>query len=580
VRRWSSKLERVSSAHGRLVGAGALCGVLALAALAYWWTHAPLYNPTGTIDPWLYTALFVNFDQVYSHFATTYYASRLPWILPGRIVYGVLPVDTAYWVLHGLSFCSGVAALFVLLRRYLGVPAAVVGAATLAITPMYWNAQYWDYIDGVTLTYLLGGLCFGLPLLSGPGRVVCMAAAGVFFAAALTTNLFVAVVAVMYPIAYVFLQPRMAPHQRVVAALKDLSGLLVGAAGLLVALGLYARSNGGPFYFFEPQVNVIRTGTGAFKQPGYDWLRGEPRLLVPVFLLVVAAPLVVLGRRLPPFRFAAASVAGLAYLTTVIYAWEFLAGGNVLELTYYFSYFAIPITLTVASSAALVVALARSHALSEAVAALIAPTAAVVSLGLIFHSDRSEWTGRSGMRIAVVLMGVAVVLTYGAVAARRTRFGFGGAVVALGAVALASHFAINASTGTFVFSHSAPDNRSLYRAALDELAFVKHSTPDNLLPSFWYAAAGHPELVSAQSMYYFGYTYLDLDLPHVTQGLRGNLDLLKPQTIVLLCESRRCGGGLRALRRAGYPYDQGSARLISRGHIRFWVVILRRARGE
>ena len=63
----------------------------------------------------------MNFDHIYGQFANTYYASRLPWILPGRIVYSVLPTDAAYWVLHGLAFVGGVAALFVLARRYLGM---------------------------------------------------------------------------------------------------------------------------------------------------------------------------------------------------------------------------------------------------------------------------------------------------------------------------------------------------------------------------------------------------------------------------------------------------------------------------
>src|SRR5262245_46465629 len=101
ARRWPLSRVWDSAQRGRLVGAAALGSVLGIAALSYWWTHAPLYNPSGTIDPWLYTALFVNFDQVYAHFGNTYYASRLPWIVPGRIVHGVLPVDAAYWVLHG-----------------------------------------------------------------------------------------------------------------------------------------------------------------------------------------------------------------------------------------------------------------------------------------------------------------------------------------------------------------------------------------------------------------------------------------------------------------------------------------------
>ena len=147
-RRPLSRARRVAQDE-RFVAAAALGGVFAVAALSYWWTQAPLYNPSGTIDPWLYTALFVNFDQFYDHFGTSYYASRLPWIVPGRIVHSVLPVDAAYWVLHGLMYAGGVAALFFLVRRHVGLAAGVVGAASLALSPLYWNAQYWDYIDGV-----------------------------------------------------------------------------------------------------------------------------------------------------------------------------------------------------------------------------------------------------------------------------------------------------------------------------------------------------------------------------------------------------------------------------------------------
>lgn len=575
---WSWRHVWVSAQRRRLVGAAALGGVLGIAALSYWWTRAPLYNPSGTIDPWLYTALFVNFDQVYENFSGTYYASRLPWIVPGRIAYGVLPVDAAYWALHGLSFCGGVVAVFVLVRRYLGLAAAVVGAVALALNPMYWNAQYWDYIDGVSITYLAAGLCFGLPLTSGRLRTASLAAAGVFFAAAVTTNLFVGLVALIYPIAYVFVQPAAGLRQRCALALKDVAALFVGAVALVVALGFYARSNGGPFLYFEVQLDVIRSGVvGAFKLPGYEWLRSEPRVLVPVFLVAVAAPLLALGRRLPPFRFAAGSVGGLAFLMAIIYGWEFLAGGNVLELPYYFSYFSISIALTMASVAALAVSLAGSRRAASAGIALAATVAAVVCLGLIFRGERADWTGRTGMTISVAVMVVAVLLVLGLVLARRKSIGAVWAVMAAGAVAAASHFAINSSAGTFGSSSTAPDNRSLYYAALDHVAFVKSSTTrDDSLPRFWYSAATHPDFVAIQSMYYYGYTYLDLDLPHVTNGLREQLDLHKPRTIMMLCETRDCAGGAPALRRAGYPYAEARARLISRGQVRLWAVLLRR----
>src|SRR5262249_47471346 len=292
--------------HERLLGLAALSSVLGVAALAYWLTRAPLYNPPGTIDPWLYTALFVNFHEAYEHFGGTYYASRLPWIVPGRILYSALPVDAAYWVLHGRAFCGGVARFFVLVRRYLGTGPAVVGAATLALSPMYWNAQYWDYIDGVTVTYLTAGLCFGLPLATGYRRGASLTAAGFFVAAAVTTNLFVTLVAMIYPIAYIFVLPVTGLRQRIVLAFKDLAALGAGAVGLLVLLGFYARANGGSFLYFDAQLDLVRSGVGGtYKLPGYEWLRAEPRLLVPLFLMLVAAPFLGLGHRLPPFRFAA-----------------------------------------------------------------------------------------------------------------------------------------------------------------------------------------------------------------------------------------------------------------------------------
>jgi hypothetical protein len=584
VAEWSGRrlplsTVRASARRERLVGVAALGGVFGIAAAMYWWTSAPLYNPTGSIDPWLYTALFVNFEEIYKHFGGSYYASRLPWIVPGRITYSVLPVDAAYWVLHGLAFSGGVVALFVLVRRYLGLVAAIVGAATLALTPMYWNAHYWDYVDGVMMTYLLGGLCFGLPLATGRRRAASLAAAGVFFAAAVTTNLLAAVVAVIYPIAYIFVQPAAGLRQRLVTALKDLASLCVGAAALLVTLGFYARSNGGEFLYFKTQIDIVRSGiVGTSKVPGYEWLRTEPRLLVPIFLVAVAAPLLVLGRRLPPFRFAAGTVAGLAVLTVFIYGWEFFAGGSVLDYTYSSSYFAIPIALAMASVAALILSLARARRPVQLGVVAASIGAAAAALGVIYGGERVEWTGKTGARISVAIMALAALLTLAALATRRSGVAPFAAVAAIGLVAFASHFAIDSSTGTFNMGATAPVNHGLYHAALDQVSFVNRSRKrGDPPPAFWYRSAGRPELISIQSMYYYGYTAIAEELPSVTKAMRERLPFWNPQTMVMFCDTRDCGGAQAALRRAGFPYSEENAARISRGPIRFWAIFLRAA---
>jgi hypothetical protein len=564
----------------RARAAAALGGVFAVAALAFWWTEAPLYNLSGSIDPWLYTALFVNFENVYEPFANTYYGARLPWIVPGRLLYTTLPVDVAYWLLHGLSFVGGVTALFVLARRHVGLTAAVVGAASLALNPLYWNAQRWDYVDGVTITYLLAGLCFGLPLATGRRRIASLVTAGVFFAAAATTNLFVVLVVALYPLLYVFLQPASGLRRRTLLFLQDAAAALVGAVALVVTLGLYARSNGGPFLYFEPQVDFAREGVGeTYKRAGYEWLLEEPRLLVPVFLIAVAAVLLALGRSLPPARFAAGSVVGLTFLTAVTYGWEFLAGGSLLEYTYYFSYLLIPMALTITSIAALAASLARSQRWTGLTAAAIATLGAVVALGLIFSSERSGWTGRTGAVITLAAMAVTAALVLAAVLTRRERRGTLVAVVAIGAVVFSSQFAFASSKQLFLEARSAPSNRNLYRAALEHVDFVNgFSSPGGPLPTFWYRGT-NKDFTSIQSMYFYGYTGLSLEFPRLTDGLREQLDTRKPQTIVLLCDLRDCLRGVAALGRAGYPYARERAERISHGSIDLWAVRMERTPG-
>ena len=578
VDRWLTA-ERVSTRRGRLVDLAVLGSVLGIAALSYWWTRAPLYNPPPTIDPWLYTALFVNFDQVYPPFSETYYAARLPWVVPGRILYSALSLDAAYWVLHGLAFCGGVAAVFFLVRRYLGLAAAVVGAATLALSPLYWNAQYWDYVDGVSLTYALGGLCFGLPLATGRVRAASLFAAGVCFAAAVTTNPFVTLIGLTYPIKYAILQPATGLRQRAALALIDLVALLFGVAALVISLGFYARSHGGPFRYYAPQLDYIRgSPVGDPKVDGYEWLRNEPKLLVPIFLLILAVPLLAYGRRLPPFRFAAAAVGGLAFLTAVIYAWEFFAGGIALQTSYYFSYFAGSIALTVASLAALAVSLAGAGRLANVGVAFASTVAAVIALGLIFESERAEWTASAGARISIWLMAAAAAAILLALVTRRTRGGGVACVVAIGAVAFASHFAVNSSSQTFQWSATQPDNRSVYHAAVDNVAFVNEVIPrGEPMPRFWYAAANRPDFIGMQSMYFYAFTAIGYQLPQVGSDVRQRLDVWKPRSIVLLCETRNCRGATAALRRVGYPYREVEAERISHGRISLWTLLVQRS---
>ena len=122
--------------------------------------NTQIYTEPGTIDPWLYTALMTNFDFIYDHFSTTYYASRLPAILPGYFLNSFLTPQQAYVVLHLVFFLAGALFLYLLVRTLFGVRVAVLLYPAFLTNAMYVDAHTWDYVDGFVITYLSGGLYF------------------------------------------------------------------------------------------------------------------------------------------------------------------------------------------------------------------------------------------------------------------------------------------------------------------------------------------------------------------------------------------------------------------------------------
>src|SRR5206468_2027371 len=91
-----------------------LVAIVAVAALFYLSWHAPLLDPSSRPDPWFYLGFFVNFHFLFGHYAFTYYASRLPWIIVGRIVYAIFPPLVSFFVMHAAFFLGGALAAYLL----------------------------------------------------------------------------------------------------------------------------------------------------------------------------------------------------------------------------------------------------------------------------------------------------------------------------------------------------------------------------------------------------------------------------------------------------------------------------------
>ena len=340
--------------------AAVLVILTAATAAVYVWTKAPLYNPFGTIDPWLYTALWTNFDQVYESFPRTYYISRVPWIVPGYVLNGIFDdARTAALVLHTAFFLGGGVLFYVFCRRWLGVPASAIGYVALIGSQMYFAAHRWDYQEGGVLTYMIAAYAFSLVRTQSPRMRPASLALGGFFAAAMVTTRIIDVVYLVgLPLLYVAVSVDVPWAARLRQFARDVAAFAAGAAALLVAGGLFARSHGEEFLFFMPQVRVVRATSGEYNQIPVDaWLPLSPYFWVPLFVVLFSAVVLAVGPKTDRVarRVLAAATLWLSLLYAAFAAWQFLGHGWLFNLTYYFSSFLVPTLLCLTAAASVLI---------------------------------------------------------------------------------------------------------------------------------------------------------------------------------------------------------------------------------
>jgi hypothetical protein len=567
-------------AHVRALAieAGALAGLTAATAAVYVWTKAPLYNQFGTIDPWLYTALWTNFDQIYEAFPRTYYISRIPWIVPGYALNGIFDARTAFLVLHSAFFVAGGFFFYLLCRRWLGVAAAAMGFVGLIGSQMYFNAHRWDYQEGGVITYMLGAYAFSLPRTQSPFLRACsLGLGGAFAAAMVTTRVSDAPLLVGIPLLFLAVTAEAPIAARLKQFGRDVAGFAVGAAALLVACGLFAKSHGEEFLFFMPQVRVVQSTTGGYNQIPVDiWLRYSPHFWVPVFAVLFGMIVFAAGPRRDRLarRVLMAATLWLAVDYAAFAAWQFLGDGWILNYTFYFSSFLVPTLLCLTAAAAVVIGRVPTRR-----SILVGITSAVAVLAPIVWIYRTDSPLRIGGTYGddaylamFLLMGVAILLAILAAVPRLRAIGAGAVVAAF----LAAAYGVDASYATYQSGASDPRTGGLYDVGQKLIGNLRANGYDKALPRLWYDGSDVASGIgSIQSLYYYAFTYLDTRMPATDETFRFRMTMWRPKRIVLLCAEPRCKGAEQALERAGYkPSLQSDALLVSEG-VRVWVKIYR-----
>ena len=329
------RIERWAALPSRVIPAGFLASLLFVIFGPY-----VNYAPKGYIDPWLYTGYFTNHAYIQAHYGTTYYFSRLPWTIPGLIVFQIATPVVASILLNACLLATCGLSLYFAIGWYYGAFPAVLASIALATNPWYFSSVAWDYPDGPAIAYGFLAVVFALkPHGSRPANSILMA---VFLSLSGFTNMSGAPM-VLSVLAFPLWRSRRSPAGLV----REIAYIVAGVAGTMIVLMPVSKVLLGYWLFFMPQLDLARQ---ALKQPEVllkMWGPGDGFLLkayhlFPVALLLVfgLALLAALRKRAP-----AAWPSYLALLAcTMIYSFqEFVLHGVVLHVAYHSVYMVVPL---------------------------------------------------------------------------------------------------------------------------------------------------------------------------------------------------------------------------------------------
>jgi hypothetical protein len=580
--RFEVSAARRTSAGRRRIGEGIVLLLLTLAFIGtYFFTKAPLYNPVGTIDPWLYTAVWTNFDQIYHHFLGTYYVSRVPWIAPGYVLNLLFDYRVAYFIIHIVFFFAGAVLLYAVCRRWFGFTAAAMAYIGLCGNQMYFNDHRWDYETGGALTFVIAAIAFALPRTESLSRRALSFALAGFFGAAAATTLIVDTIYLVagLPLLYVATWPAEDARLRLHRIGRDFAAFGTGALVLVAVCGLFAHRRGGEFLFFMPQVRAAFSTNGeAFQQPVQAWFPKEPYFFFPPFVMalgLVALKFMPRGAPRAIRRLLVAAVSWLALVFVGTSLWEFAGSGFLFEYSYYFTAFLLPSLFAFAAIVAITLEPFVQGSWKRSILAIaLAASAVLVADAWIYRSDHVDQLANGLTSSPYLATFIAMVVAIALMALRPAVSSFGLATITATVAFFAISYSGDASVGTANFAYSDSRTGTLYDIGQDMTNYLQENGFAAEMPFFWLDSTYQGGLyASLQSLYYSGFTYIGNKLPIVDDDFRARMRAIEPKKLVLLCAEPACAGGGRALEHAGFPSRALSRHRFGTERAHVWVVI-------
>jgi hypothetical protein len=216
------------------------------------------------IDPWLYLGFFLRLKQYLTSFGgETYYATRLPLLLPGHVIFNLFPPLVAQYVLHIGFYYAAVLSLYTLLKHLLSQRVALLTSVMMGCYGWFLWAISSNYPDSSGLTYYsLTLLMVVLAALSARWRLFTVLS-GVFCALTIFSNL--TWISLTPPLLFLYVWLNRLHRKHAIA--PSIGFAFLGVIGMTAILALINFLLNQKWLFFLPSLNAASQLIFVLKSP-------------------------------------------------------------------------------------------------------------------------------------------------------------------------------------------------------------------------------------------------------------------------------------------------------------------------
>ncbi len=218
-----------------------------------------LGNRLADVDTWFYLGHFLSlgkFAHVDAFYANNYYQTRLPYTIPGYVVFHIFPLMLAKIVFALCIYATITGSLLYTLKSQIGRRAAVLAVALMATDIYFVRTTAWNYVDNGVLAYQAAAFAALTAAGAERSRKIFWIAAAAFFT---TSMIFIHIgAATIAPSMVAYGWIRVRPDKQ---KLRQQSAILAAIiAGVLTCQCLYGFLNwliwGGKFFFIFQQLSA------------------------------------------------------------------------------------------------------------------------------------------------------------------------------------------------------------------------------------------------------------------------------------------------------------------------------------